>query len=243
MTDVLTGSDPVQAQLMKERVILVDSRDNCIGHMSKKDSHLISNDLPLHRAFSLFLFDHDGRMLLQQRAPTKLTFPSLWTNTVCSHPLYIPEELGDDVKDPTLGAKRAAIRKTGHELGVKDIMLETTDLHYMTRIHYRAACDDGVWGEHELDYVFFAQKDVSLEPEPNEVCNTRYVHMHELKDMFSEADNNGKIGMTPWFRHIMQSFGWNWWKILLDQGLQGLQKAQDTETVHAIGNCGPWCSS
>lgn len=243
MTDVLSDSDPVQVQLMKERVILVDPSDTVIGHMSKKDSHLLSNDLPLHRAFSLFLFDQDGRMLLQQRAPTKVTFPSFWTNTVCSHPLYRPEELGDDANDPTLGAKRAVIRKIDHELGVGDNSLETSDLHYLTRIRYRAHCDDGIWGEHELDYIFFAQKNVTLKPEPNEVCNTRYVSVPELKSMFLEADNDRKISLTPWFRHIMKSFGWEWWKILLDHGLQGLQKAQDSETVHAMGDCGPSCIS
>lgn len=230
---VLLTSDPEQARLMAERVILVDPHDKVVGHMSKKDSHLISNNLPLHRAFSLFLFDKDGRMLLQQRAPTKVTFPSFWTNTVCSHPLHNPDELGDDVNDPVIGAKRAAIRKIGHELGVQN-ELTPADLQYMTRIHYKAPCEDGIWGEHELDYIFIAQKRVNLNPEPNEVCNTRYVSIPELKGMFTEADTSQHLKLTPWFRHIMQSFGWDWWKTLQHDGLLGLQDMQDARSVHVM---------
>lgn len=236
-TDALADSDPEQVRLMAERVIRVDSSDNVTGHMSKKDSHLQSNDLPLHRAFSVFLFDSQGRMLLQQRAPTKITFPSFWTNTVCSHPLYTPKELGKlDNNNSVQGAKHAALRKLTHELGVQPGHITLDDLHYMTRILYRAPCDDGIWGEHELDYVFFAQKDVPLQPEPNEVCNVKYVAIDDLKDMFTEADQTQGISLklTPWFRHIVQSFAWDWWKLLLDKGLPALQQVQDTDNIRIM---------
>ena len=78
----------------------------------------------LHRAFSVFLFDKDNKLLLQQRAANKITFPSLWTNTCCSHPLYgyeptevdTPEGIADG---SVLGAKRAAVRNRG---GITDHM-------------------------------------------------------------------------------------------------------------------------
>lgn len=232
---VLEGSDPEQIRLMAEKVILVDEHDDAVGHMSKKDAHLISNNLPLHRAFSVFLFDKEGRMLLQQRASTKITFPSYWTNTVCSHPLYTSAELGEeDGGDKFIGAKRAAIRKLAHELGVVPGDITLGDLKYMTRILYRAECDDGVWGEHELDYIFVAQKDVSLKPEPNEVENVRFVSKEDLQAMFVQAESSDSLRLTPWFRHIVQNFGWAWWDKLLAGGISNVEKASDAHSIHKM---------
>lgn len=242
--DVLADSDPEQVRLMGEEVILVDHEDKVIGSVSKKESHLTSNNLPLHRAFSVFLFDTQGRMLLQQRAASKVTFPSYWTNTVCSHPLHTPSELGVDVNDnKIIGPKRAALRKLTQELGVKKGALTPDDLHYLTRIHYRANCDDGVWGEHEIDYIFFAQKDVEMSPEPNEVSAVQYVTEQELEALFREANNSETVLLTPWFRYIVESFGWSWWRKLLDKGTPGLKEIRDTRTIYAMGACGPHCSS
>jgi isopentenyl-diphosphate delta-isomerase len=104
----------------------------------------------LHRAFSVFLFrPSDGRLLLQKRADEKITFPSMWTNTCCSHPLSTRierEEKGE------MGVRRAALRKLPHELGVPEGAMQEEDFVYLTRIHYLAPSDqgsDGVWGEHE----------------------------------------------------------------------------------------------
>merc|ERR1719171_2311766 len=83
----------------------------------------------LHRAFSVMLFDAEGRLLLQQRAASKITFPGVWTNTCCSHPLHgmNPPEVDSPAAvasgDP-VGAKRAAVRKLGHELGIPASELE-----------------------------------------------------------------------------------------------------------------------
>ena len=110
-----------QADLMHyDEVIVVDEHDNITGHASKKDAHIFSPSQPrgvLHRAFSVFLFDSDtGDLLLQQRASHKVTFPDVWTNTCCSHPLHgmDPPEV-DAEKDVLLGnvqgVKRAAVRK------------------------------------------------------------------------------------------------------------------------------------
>lgn len=240
--DVLADKDPKQIKLMAEEVILVDHNDNVVGKMSKKDSHLASNDLPLHRAFSLFLFDTNGRLLLQRRAAAKVTFPVHWTNTVCSHPLYNPTEMGEnDNNDPVIGAKRAAVRKMTHELGVPEGTLKPDDLTFMTRVHYRAD-SDGTWGEHEVDYIFVGQKNVPLSPMPNEVGGIWYVTKDELKDIFKKAETSDKTLVTPWFRHIVEGFAWSWWDELLEKGMDGLRDAQDWETVHHIGACGVQCS-
>lgn len=102
----------------------------------------------LHRAFSCFLFDDKNRLLLQQRASEKITFPDMWTNTCCSHPLGIPGETGSNLPDSVDGVKRAAQRKLDHELGIKKEQVPFEDFHFLTRIHYKAP-SDGKWGEHE----------------------------------------------------------------------------------------------
>lgn len=77
----------------------------------------------LHRAFSVFLFNSENKLLLQQRASSKITFPDVWTNTCCSHPLhgFTPSEvdpLDGVLRGEVPGAKHAAVRKLQHELGI-----------------------------------------------------------------------------------------------------------------------------
>lgn len=102
----------------------------------------------LHRAFSVFLFDDRNRLLLQQRASEKITFPDMWTNTCCSHPLGVPGETGVSLPESIEGVKRAAQRKLDHELGIKKEQVPLDDFRFLTRIHYLAP-SDGQWGEHE----------------------------------------------------------------------------------------------
>ena len=95
--------------------------------MSKYQSHVFDKKTPrgaLHRAFSVFLFNEEGKLLLQQRAADKITFPEVWTNTCCSHPLYgyEPDEVDSDesiAAGTVEGVKAAAVRKLEHELGIK----------------------------------------------------------------------------------------------------------------------------
>jgi len=101
----------------------------------------------LHRAFSAFIFrPSDGKLLLQQRASEKITFPNLWTNTCCSHPLDDFEE--EKREKDQLGVRNAASRKLEQELGIPRLQTEVDEFQYLTRIHYLAP-SDGVWGEHE----------------------------------------------------------------------------------------------
>lgn len=125
----------------------------------------------LHRAFSVFLFDHENRLLLQQRAHSKITFPGVWTNTCCSHPLfgYDPTEV-DTPEDVAAGrapgtvrvrrqyraplallfhsllssphAPQAALRKLDHELGIRPSSLDPAAFRFLTRLHYCAADQD-----------------------------------------------------------------------------------------------------
>jgi len=179
----LTGYDAEQIRLMDEICIVVSTADAPIATASKKTCHLMTNIRKglLHRAFSVFLFDPvSHNLLLQQRASEKITFPDMWTNTCCSHPLGIPGETGAGLEESVAGVKRAAVRKLGQELGVRAEEVPESGFDFLTRIHYEAG-SDGVWGEHEIDYILFTIADVTLEPNPNEVRDTRYVCAAELK--------------------------------------------------------------
>jgi len=216
---------------MEERVILLDRDDNVIGSATKVDSHHASKRLPLHRAFSVFVFDSQFRMLLQQRAKVKATFASYWTNTCCSHPLHNAEELSPG--GSTLrGVQNAAVRKLSHELGIREGSVAPEELNYVTRIHYKAYSDEGEWGEHEIDYVFFIQKDLEYNPSPNEVDDVKFVTASELQAIFEQAEL-GKTKVTPWFKYIMDSSGFNWWEKF--QAGQ-LQDCVDTEKIMRFGD-------
>jgi len=92
----LEGHDEEQIRLMEERCIVLSNEDVPLRDGSKKECHLMTNIEKglLHRAFSVFLFDPiSGKLLLQRRALEKITFPNMWTNTCCSHPLSIKSEL------------------------------------------------------------------------------------------------------------------------------------------------------
>ena len=165
----LQGYDEEQIRLMEEVCIVLDPDDKPIGSASKKvcksgtfyshhkraeqigwQGHLMKNiqEGLLHRAFSVFLFDSQNQLLLQQRASEKITFPDMWTNTCCSHPLGIPSETGDTLETAVAGVRRAAQRKLDQELGIKKDQVPLEKFKFLTRIHYLAP-SDGKWGEHE----------------------------------------------------------------------------------------------
>jgi len=123
--------NPVQEAALEERCILVDQHDQECGFASKRDCHrLVNGNLPLHRAFSVFLFNTKDELLLQQRSSTKITFPDHYTNSCCSHPLYEIEHERKDLE----GAKAAACRRLVFELGIPTSQCQPKDLQYITRI-------------------------------------------------------------------------------------------------------------
>ncbi|KAF7854503.1 uncharacterized protein EAF02_011678 [Botrytis sinoallii] len=205
----LEGHDEEQIRLMDEVCIVLDENDKPIGNFSKKICHLMTNIDKglLHRAFSVFLFNSKNELLLQQRATEKITFPDMWTNTCCSHPLGIPGEGGSELTEAIMGVKRAAQRKLEHELGIKPAQVPIEDFKFLTRIHYKAP-SDGKWGEHEIDYILFITADVDLEPNMNEVRDTQYVSADGLKTMF----NDPSLKFTPWFKLICNSLLFEWWE-------------------------------
>lgn len=212
----LDGYDEEQVRLMDEMCIVLDINDKPIGSASKKICHLMKNIDKglLHRAFSVFLFDSQGCLLLQQRADEKITFPGMWTNTCCSHPLGIPGETGANLEAATLGVCYAAQRKLAHELGIPTSQVPTEKFNFLTRIHYKAP-SDGLWGEHEIDYILFTQADVDLTINKNEVKDYKYVTNEQLRVMFEDK----RVQFTPWFRLVCETMLFEWWSHLdnLDQ--------------------------
>lgn len=175
-TTAWTAQGATQDEFMlRDQCIVVDERDNIAGAASKLDCHRFgggassSSTGRLHRAFSVFLFDASGRLLLQQRAASKITFPGVWTNTCCSHQLHgqpHPGEVDDktqvEQKGEAPGAVAAARRKLEHELGIAPEDLPASCFTFVTRLHYCAPDSethgpDPEWGEHEVDYILLAR--------------------------------------------------------------------------------------
>lgn len=137
-------------------------------------------------------------MLLQ------ITFPDTYTNACCSHPLHDIEQ--ERQENNALGIRLAAQRRLNYELGIPVEEIQPQDFHYLTRIHY-ANTGDGVWGEHEIDYILFLQKDVTLQPNANEVSEVRYLKREKLDDAIAKFS----APLTPWFALILRHRLKQWW--------------------------------
>ena len=179
--------DPVQEALLAEPCILVTPEDRALGSASKRACHRAATDgsTLLHRAFSLFIFNSREELLLQQRSDTKITFPSMWTNTCCSHPLAVE---GEQEEELGLGVRRAAQRRVGLELGVGADSAPVEDIQYLTRILYSAP-SSGEWGEHELDYMLVLRADPEVLPDPEEVKAVEWVGRRHLQDFIRSGGN------------------------------------------------------
>lgn len=228
-TQGMDGVDEAQAKLMQEVCMLVDRDDQVVGHATKKHCHLNDNIWGqglLHRAFSVFIFNANHELLMQKRSAAKITFPSYWANSCCSHPLYTQEEM--EMKD-ALGVKRAAQRRIFQELGIPPVALPLTCFHFLTRVHYQAQ-SDAIWGEHEIDYVLFCTPphDVMPKPNPNEVAAVQYLSLNALDKFVANADANG-TQISPWFQIIYASFLPQWWEALVARRLEAVK---DVVTIH-----------
>ncbi|OAY32274.1 isopentenyl-diphosphate Delta-isomerase I [Manihot esculenta] len=226
------GMDDVQRRLMfEDECILVDENDRAVGHASKYSCHLWENILKgnsLHRAFSVFLFNSNYELLLQQRSATKVTFPLVWTNTCCSHPLYRESELIDE---DALGVRNAAQRKLLDELGIPAEDVPVDQFTPLGRMLYKAP-SDGKWGEHELDYLLFIVRDVNVNPNPDEVADVKYVNRNELKELLKKVDVGEEcLKLSPWFRLVVDNFLFKWWEHV-EKGT--LKEAADVKTIHKL---------
>lgn len=159
---------------MNAQVILVNEQDEVVGAMDKMEAHQQAH---LHRAFSIFVFNGMGEMLLQQRADGKYHSGGLWTNACCSHPAP-----GEDTK-------ASANRRLEEEMGF------TTPLIKIFDFTYRAELDNGLT-EHEYDHVFLGVYNGEIYPNPDEVRDYRHMSMDELKDWLQRDPGQ----FTAWFQ-------------------------------------------
>lgn len=159
---------------MEELVVLVDESDQEIGLMEKMKVH--EKGL-LHRAFSVFIFNSKGEMLLQQRAKSKYHSPLLWTNTCCSHPR----------KGETIIA--AGNRRLIEEMGME------AELEHAFHFIYHVKLDKGMT-EHELDHVLIGHTSNLPIINPNEVEAYKFIDIPSLK---VDAETNPK-SYTEWFK-------------------------------------------
>lgn len=165
---------------MEEFVVLIDREDQPIGLMEKQQAHLAGL---LHRAFSVFVFNSKGELLIHQRAAEKYHSPKLWTNTCCSHPRE------------NESYEQAAHRRLKEEMGF-DCAIEEK-FHFI----YKAELEPGLF-EHELDRVFtgFYEGEMNLNPE--EVMDAKWISIEDLKkDMAENPDN-----YTVWFKIIFAEY-------------------------------------
>lgn len=165
---------------MAEQVVVVSENDEILGLMEKMEAH--ENGI-LHRAFSVFLFNDKGEMLLQKRASGKYHSPNQWTNAVCSHP-KIDETYLD-----------GAQRRLKEELGI------TTDLTEKFSFIYKADVGQNLW-EHELDHVFTGNYEGNFALNEEEVSEIRYISMQQL----DEEMNANPEKFTEWFKIILKEY-------------------------------------
>ena len=159
-----------------EELILVNSDDEILGNMAKIDCHL--GDGILHRAFSVFIFNEAGQVLLQKRSEQKMLWPLYWSNACCSHP-----RAGES-------SEGAAHRRLQQELGVD------VELTFLYKFQYQQNFLD-IGSEHELCWVWIGTAEADeISANPNEIADWQFVDPDEL----DESLTNNPKDYTPWMK-------------------------------------------
>ncbi len=166
---------PVNTEFTEERVVLVDEHDTDVGTGEKLAVHQSG---ALHRAFSVFVRDQSGRLLLQRRATTKYHSPGLWSNTCCGHP-----RPGEETAD-------AANRRLREEMGF------TCPLRHVGSFTYRAVLGNGLV-EHELDHVFAGTFNGEPTPHPSEASAYRWITLGDLEQEMAGAPEKFTAWLKP----------------------------------------------
>lgn len=158
----------------QEPLILVDEADREIGHLDKGACH--DGEGVLHRAFSLFIFNSGGELLLQRRSAGKRLWPLSWSNSCCSHP-----RRGETMDEATA-------RRLDQELGI------SSALHHLFTFQYQARYLD-LGSEHEICWVFVGLSDQPPAPNPHEIAELRWIAPADLDREFETQPD----AFTPWF--------------------------------------------
>ena len=195
----LDGLDSSQAEMMEELVLCLDSDDNVIDSSSKFTTH--HGEGILHRAFSVLIFDGEGRLLVQQRSSDKITFPAVWANSCCSHPLDIDGENFDPIE----GVTEAARRKLDQELGIPRTITDDWKFHHIGRFEYKCRWDSD-WVEHEIDHVLIVEADCEVDFNQNEIQSVDWLDNDSLIRMMERKGRWKSQLIAPWFEAIFNNF-------------------------------------
>ena len=166
--------------MKEEEVILVDVNDTPVWTMPKMEAH---EKAILHRAFSVFILNKEGQLMLQQRALHKYHSPGLWTNTCCSH-----QRMGETNLE-------AGARRLQEEMGFE------TPLEELFSFIYKAPFDNGLT-EHELDHVLLGHHNAVPEINTEEVASWKWMDLDQVaKEIITMPDQ-----YTVWFKIIFDRF-------------------------------------
>lgn len=164
--------------IFEESVVLLSPEGSPIGTAEKSRVH--NAHTPLHSAFSVFLFDGRGGMLVQQRAWEKVTWPGIWSNACCGHPL------------PGEGLRAAAERRLFQELGLRGIQLTLALPDFRYRAEYQGIV------EHEVCPVFVALCEGDPRPNPREVAAVAWVSWSAFARACASSAKGAFDGFSPW---------------------------------------------
>ncbi|MET9424530.1 isopentenyl-diphosphate Delta-isomerase [Streptomyces sp. NPDC006540] len=159
---------------------LVDEEGNTVGTAEKLSAHQAPGQL--HRAFSVFLFDEQGRLLLQRRALGKYHSPGVWSNTCCGHPY------------PGESPFAAAARRTYEELGVSPSLLAEAGT-----VRYNHPDPESGLVEQEYNHLFVGMVQKSVLPDPEEISETAFVTPDELTEL------HGRATFSAWFMTVLDA--------------------------------------
>ncbi|GGH28662.1 isopentenyl-diphosphate Delta-isomerase [Sphingobacterium alkalisoli] len=162
----------------RNRVVLVDERDVALCVMDKMEAHRLGL---LHRAFSVFIFNREGDMLIHQRADSKYHGGGLWTNACCSHPQW-----DEDITE-------SAVERLRYEMGLVCPLEKSFSFIYKIPVENKLI-------EHEYDHVFVGYTDDEPDPNPTEIQNYRWVSLMELEREVSERPQD----FTYWFKMALE---------------------------------------
>lgn len=165
---------------MKEKVILVNEKDEQIGLMEKIEAH---EKALLHRAFSVFVYNDKNEIMVQQRALAKYHSPGLWTNTCCSHQREGESNIA--------AGKRRLMEEMGFETALKEI----------TSFIYKAPFENGLT-EHEYDYILIGKYNGQPKVNPAEVAAWKWMGSEELNADLQKHPEK----YTAWFKIIFENY-------------------------------------
>lgn len=170
--------------MQRNKVVLVDQHDNPLGEMDKLEAHQKGI---LHRAFSIFLFNTDGEMLIHQRAANKYHGGGLWTNACCSHPQW-----NEDIVD-------SASERLQFEMGMYGNFKKAFSFIYHSPV------ENGLI-EHEFDHILIGHSNVQPNPHPDEVQDYKWMNQFELQKSIQQQPEDYTFWFKEAIKEVWQSY-------------------------------------